>query len=1192
MSFKSDRLRGAFLASAAVSMMVTATPATAQARIQVNLPAQDLSSSLRQLALQTGKEILFAPALVANRKAPALSGVFSTREAIVRLVAPFGLVVEEPTANVFVLKRAPAPQANRTAQAARPGQAVAASYSAPRPAPARAAAGAQAGDGTGVVSGVVLGPDNLGVAGAIVRVEGTDLSTVTDANGGYRIAGVPAGDQVIVLEYLGDEPQTLAVSVAPREETQVALNRNVTRDIVVRGYIGSIQRSLNQQKNSPNSATVVSADLLGQFPAETVSEALRRVPGVGFGRSEDTGEGSRITVRGFTSEAIQVQLNGLALQGTNHERTIDLSGYLADNISEIRIEKSLLPSHESSGSGGLVKIETKSGLDYGDLSASLGIEGEGNFESRFGSEWQANGTFAWKPAPNFGIAVSVAYRDTNRINYDAAVIATTPPVQPAGFMAGAIPASRDFPYDPEINKQLITSVSYTRRQRDEQNLLASLNLAWELGDHTRLRLDVQRNERDALNITPRATLSFVAASYDMPIPELNNEVRRRTVLETFRPTLSLFTSDQRLRSDSISLRGTTRLGSLTLDYKAGWAHALTKSDNSNILFQSVAHTNLTSLFDGLVIHQDDDAARTRRVVDGGFVLLPNGLPVPALNAAGQAALVNPANYTVPQAAPRTYSDNPTTAWTGQLDAKYDFGGFLDYLKVGVKYDRSDRQSADDLFPANVTFLTAFQNYTPIAGRPTTLADLGSLYFPDSLAMIGGSGLTIPFLYDGPAFFDRLAGLTADNPATPFNEQRFTFNNFLDLDPILSGSALDRTKTRETTWAGYLEAHFKLGDFDMTGGARYERVSRTGNALTTPSVTLVNGTGEPRQTFVNAGLVGFDDLGGTVDTITPSVVINYRPTSNLVARLHYNMSTTPPDIRMIRRTTQVVIDLRPITNRATIREANPDLKAQTVHNFEIGLARYFDKPAGVISVNGFYKKTNNNFTNVLISDVTEDSVRQRIVDFFGPLAQSRPDLVAFNDATLFYLSRPRNGEGGSIWGFEAEIIKQLDFLPGFFKDFGVSGNVTYTTGDFPVIVQGRTDAGALANFTLNKPLAEASEWVYNASLHYASGGFEGRVIYTHQEASVPSAGYNANDLNTIIPAYSTLDMRLSYTAKLGGGPLVTFFLEGDDLLRNSQDADIRRGIGPAFDRTDADYFFPGTFQFNGGRSITLGLRAQF
>ncbi|WP_326524020.1 TonB-dependent receptor [Sphingomonas sp.] len=1192
-------MRGLLLAGVAAASVAAGAPALAQAPVKVALPAQTLADSLRQLAVQTGQEIMFAPGVVANRRAQPLSGNFEPREAIRRLVAPYGLTVEEAAPNVFVVKSPVRLSASgygqRTASAGDESTAALAPAVLGMTGATAAQAVAAQVEGNGAVTGVVRGPDGNGVPGAVVRVSGTDARTVTDANGVYRLPSVPAGQRMIVLEYLGDSPQTLDVVVEPGRENAVNIQREVTQDVVVLGYMSSIQRALNSQKNSANSATVVSSDLLGQFPAETVSEALRRVPGVGFSRDASTGEGSQITVRGFTSEAIQVQLNGLDLQGTNFERSIDLSGFLADNIAEIRIEKSLLPSHEATGSGGLVRIETKSGLDYGRSAINLSFEAERNGRSIFGDEWQATGTFAKKLADNFGVSATVSYRETDRTNFDVGIAGTLPSVMPAGVTGPTlVPESKDFPYDAVFNRRLIQSTAYRNRDRLEKNLLASLNFAWDIGSHTRLRLDAQRNERDAVTSNAITNITFATGNYDMPIPELNGEIRRRYVLERFLPTIQLQSSDLRLESNSVSLRGTTRVDSLTVDYKAGWSRAVSRADNSIFVLSGIAATNLTALINPttIVIHPDDDAARTPRVVDGAFALLPNGVPIPSLTALGISQVFNPANYNVGQSV-RNYTNSPTTAWTAEFNGRYDFGGFVDYLKAGVKFDRSARASVDDSFNNTVSGIASSQTFAPISGRATSFTDFGGVFLSTPLSTIGSTDFNVPFLYNANALFARLNSLTVDDPSTAFNEQRFTYNDLRLLDPTANSSGLDRTRTTETRWAGYLEGHFRLGRFDMTGGARYERTTRVGNTLTTPTVFIPTSTfgAEPRTTFLAAGLVNFEDTGGTEQKITPSVLLNYRPTNDIVARFHYNMSTTNPDFRLIRRAASYTVDLRPSQNRAYIREANPDLKPQRVHNFEIGLSHYFDKPAGVIGAAVFYKITTNNFTNVAFEDRANDTVRQRILDYFGPLVVARPDLFSFNSNTVYQLNRPENGEGGTIWGVEAEVTKQLNFLPGFLKNFGVMGNITYTTGDFPTLVQGRNDAGALTNYLLNKPLAEASALTYNASLNYSAKGLEARLIYTHQDASVPASGYNPNDLNSIIPDYSTLDMRVSYAARVGG-KLITIFVEGDDLLSGSRKPDIRSAVASAFDRKDASYFFPNTLQFNGGRTFTLGIRGNF
>ena len=137
-------------------------------------------------------------------------------------------------------------------------------------------------------------------------------------------------------------------------------------------------------------------------------------------------------MRGFSSEAINVQLNGLDLQGTGYERTIDLSGFLADNISQVTVHKSLLPSHESTGSGGLVEIEPNRPR-LRRLRLNVSVEGESNFDRDFGEEYQINGTIAKELTPSFGIAATLQYRNTDRLNYDVSILDTVPPVLPEGY---------------------------------------------------------------------------------------------------------------------------------------------------------------------------------------------------------------------------------------------------------------------------------------------------------------------------------------------------------------------------------------------------------------------------------------------------------------------------------------------------------------------------------------------------------------------------------------------------------------------------------------------------------------------------------------------------------------------------------------------------------------------------------------
>src|SRR5262245_42377991 len=58
-----------------------------------------------------------------------------------------------------------------------------------------------------------LTSDTQTLAGATVRIEGTTLQAVTDRDGRFRIAGVPAGRQVLVISYLGRKDKAIEIRV-------------------------------------------------------------------------------------------------------------------------------------------------------------------------------------------------------------------------------------------------------------------------------------------------------------------------------------------------------------------------------------------------------------------------------------------------------------------------------------------------------------------------------------------------------------------------------------------------------------------------------------------------------------------------------------------------------------------------------------------------------------------------------------------------------------------------------------------------------------------------------------------------------------------------------------------------------------------------------------------------------------------
>lgn len=83
-----------------------ASPALAQqpAPMTVDLPAQPLAASLRELALLSGRTILAEAALVGDRPAALLRGSFTVEDALGRLIAGTGLTYERAGAGFVVIR--------------------------------------------------------------------------------------------------------------------------------------------------------------------------------------------------------------------------------------------------------------------------------------------------------------------------------------------------------------------------------------------------------------------------------------------------------------------------------------------------------------------------------------------------------------------------------------------------------------------------------------------------------------------------------------------------------------------------------------------------------------------------------------------------------------------------------------------------------------------------------------------------------------------------------------------------------------------------------------------------------------------------------------------------------------------------------------------------------------------------------
>ncbi|MFN4116783.1 MAG: TonB-dependent receptor plug domain-containing protein, partial [Inhella sp.] len=243
-----------------------------------------------------------------------------------------------------------------------------------QPAPAAATvATATAGVLYGQVSEARRG---VHLAGALVRVGRQQAHT--DANGQFRISGLPAGQHRLVIEFLGYQPYSAAVSISGSAATQVdvALSSSAPAlaRVELRAQRDAQAMALNQQRASGHSMNVVSADLLGRFPDNNMAESTQRIPGVSIER--DQGEGRYITVRGAPKEYTTVSLNGVPLANPDAaSRGVELDTIPTDAIAALEVAKALTPDMDGDAIAGHVNIRSQSALDRRGMTlrASVGL---------------------------------------------------------------------------------------------------------------------------------------------------------------------------------------------------------------------------------------------------------------------------------------------------------------------------------------------------------------------------------------------------------------------------------------------------------------------------------------------------------------------------------------------------------------------------------------------------------------------------------------------------------------------------------------------------------------------------------------------------------------------------------------------------------------------------------------------------
>ena len=1192
------------LSGATLLLALTLAPAVAQ-ETEFNIEAQPLAKALLEFNEQSGLTVAARRDLVADKTAPAVHGEMEPEVALGRILFGTGLKLTQLSSGGYTITvdaadlgkyrsgRSPVPMVRNQIVAAQ-SQTAASRSEATR-------SGRSDERGVGIVTGKVTDErTGANLKGAKVTIEETGQWTSTNDLGEFRFVNVPTGSATLTVSYLGYAGQSAVVGVRGDGTSQNFALRGGSEieEIVVFGQRSARALALNQERTADNVSTILSADTLGRYPGTTISESLRRAPGVAFQRDAFTGDGTNIILRGLEPDLNAVKLNGIELtSGTGLGRSPNLGNILTDSISQITISKSLLASQDSAGTGGLVEIETKSPLDrprrFASFLAETGQRGtDFNEETTLGATLSAR--FGGEDQLGVSVSAQTRSRDNKRVAFSGGLLAFPYyPLQidgtPTVTSSLQIDPRRRLPWEPEANAGYLLSVEDNLDVINTENRSFTLSAAWEPTSTLSLRFDYQRSdaESDIYNRTQEIG-SFPGRTL-APVPALGGDSRQ--ILDWSQFEFIGFTSSATVSegaeedTEVFTLNGNAKLGAWTVDGTVGRTEAATFSPQFSADFVSQSF-----FFSGGPLVSTDAIDPITGVIVSPFGRRTgDSYPLPLLTEEGFATFNSEGDRQFLFGFD-TFASGRSERDLFEIKGKREFASnFVSFLELGALFEES-------------TFASGFGDqfrYFPIPdenGQLPALASLGIRLSEDSLADIGVTGGFRTFRAED---IGRFLLSELDNMSVPFeNAGRGQIGRQISTQHPNQ----DREETVEREISGFVQAKLQYGNLEFIPGIRVTRFDIDAILDTSPALFL--GNGQPDLQFAEENR-RLERESATQTTVLPRILANYRINDELLVRFGYFQSIARPQIGNLALSPSISLSLGPNFGpngdlpRLSVRKGNPDLKPAKTHNLDISFEHY-NRQIGALKLGAFYKRIDN----LLESNVTSG------VGALGDAASLLPDDDRFQDVLanpgdyFISVSIPQNNpDSAEIWGIETVFERQFNSLPSYFGGLGILANYTYTDSskqqpvswDFSPILDnnGNPVLDENGNVAVESVELIIDDVRFNnqpkhsgtLALTYNWGGLDASIAYTSQSRF--QKAYADFGLSMFEERYSSLDLFAEFTLELGSAT-IGLFVEGIDLLRNEKDPNIRTtegGVGsvPKY-HTGAVYF--------GGRQLRAGVNAIF
>jgi hypothetical protein len=237
--------------------------------------------------------------------------------------------------------------------------------------------GAQAGGAGRIVGRVLDAETGRPLPGAQLRVQGTRAGGLAGIDGRYILTGVPAGEQTLVVSFIGYAAKTVTnIRVQAGEPATVdfALHSAAValEEITVSAERerGTVSRALDEQRRAVGVVNTVTSEQIGRSPDGDAAAAVQRVSGV------TVQDGRYVSVRGLGERYTNTSLNGARIPSPEPERkVVPLDLFPSSLLSTITTSKTFTPDLPADFSGAQVDVRTREFPSRRQTSYSLSLGG-------------------------------------------------------------------------------------------------------------------------------------------------------------------------------------------------------------------------------------------------------------------------------------------------------------------------------------------------------------------------------------------------------------------------------------------------------------------------------------------------------------------------------------------------------------------------------------------------------------------------------------------------------------------------------------------------------------------------------------------------------------------------------------------------------------------------------------------------